>query len=593
MRWWIQDITQRKQEVEKMQQSHQRLEIRVAEMNAKLNLMDRQIRLEREEQRRISRNLARNEAKLRAMMQHSSDIVHILDIDTTIHYCSPAIFKILGYAPEDVIDRKFVKFIHPEDLPVFQNFLAQSVDTLSLSTPIVMRHKHINGDWVYLESVCCNLLQDAHVQGLVINSRDITERKRTESALQESELRLAAIASSMPATLYRLAMTANGEISIPFISDGLIDLVGISPRYAIANPYQLLDLIHPEDLDQFKALIKAGFEKLATFRHEFRLITVAGEIKWVQNITRYYHTDLGGVLADGVCIDISERGEAESNLQRTNELLRTVIKSVPVAIDIISPEGKALLWNSAAEKLFAWNDSTASYPIPNMPESQALALQSIILDTLAGKSLESVQMKFQLRDGKSIDVSISTVLVHDSNGKIIGVLRIIDELRDRHSLSRYSLSPSLSRYSDMDLYSNRLKLEQSITSEIVTSDVTSETEAISNFMSLEAKILLNQYQSGQRNFAGLNLRGIYLAEAELTQVDFSGVALNGSNCNHANFQYANMRGADLRGANLQYADLKWADLRGVDLRGADLRHADIEGTIIDDSNFLGALISAH
>ena len=85
LRWWIQDITQRKQEVDKLQHSHQRLEIRVAEMNAKLNLMDRQIRVEREEQRRISRNLAHNEAKLRAMMQHSSDIVNILDIDTTIN----------------------------------------------------------------------------------------------------------------------------------------------------------------------------------------------------------------------------------------------------------------------------------------------------------------------------------------------------------------------------------------------------------------------------------------------------------------------------------------------------------------------------
>ncbi len=250
LRWWIQDITQRKQEIEKSQQSHQRLEIRIAEMNAKFNLMDRQIRREREEQRRISQNLNRNEAKLRAMMQHSSDIVNILDIDTTVHYCSPALFKTLGYRPEDVIGKKFVRFIHPDDLPIFQNFLTQSVDTLSVSTsistsvstPIVMRHQHINGDWIYLESVCCNLLQDPNVQGLVINSRDITERKRTETALQESELRLAAITSSMPATIYRLSITPDGKISIPFISDGLIELVGISPRYVISDPYQLLDL---------------------------------------------------------------------------------------------------------------------------------------------------------------------------------------------------------------------------------------------------------------------------------------------------------------------------------------------------------------
>ncbi len=557
MRWWIQDITQRKQEVEKLQQSHQRLEIRVAEMNAKLNLMDRQIRVEREEQRRISRNLTRNEAKLRAMMQHSSDVVNILDIDTTINYCSPALFKILGYMPEDVVGKKFVRFIHSEDLPIFQEFLAQSVDALLASAPIVMRHKHISGDWIYLESVCCNLLQDSNVQGLVINSRDITERKRTEAALQESELRLAAIASSMPATLYRLEMTPEGRVSIPFISDGLIDLVGISPRQIASNPYQLLDLIYPEDLDQFKALIKAGFDKLATFRHEFRIISISGEVKWAQNITRYYQTDSGIVLADGVCIDISERGEAESNLQRTNELLREVIKAVPVAIDIISPDGKVLLWNKAAERLFAWNNSAmVGYPVPSISESQSIKLQTAILDTLSGKPLHSFQTAFQIRDGSWINISISTVLVHDPHGKIIGVLRIIEELGDRTSVNAG--------------YDHALQL--------------ADPEAIASFVSVKANTLLDQYKIGQRNFAGLNLRGAYFAEADLQEVDFSGVALNGSNCSHVNFQHANLRGADLRGANFQYADLKWADLRGADTRGTDLENANMTGVTVDDSD---------
>ncbi len=572
MRWWIQDMTQRKQELDKLQQSHQRLEIRVAEMNAKLNLMDRQIRVEREEQRRISRNLTRNEAKLRAMMQQSSDIVNILDIDTTIQYCSPALFKTLGYMPEDVIGKKFVRFIHPNDLPIFQDFLTQSVDTLSVSVPIVMRYQHINGDWIYMESVCCNLLQDPNVQGLVINSRDITERKRTESALQESEQRLAAIAASMPATLYRLSITPEGKVSIPFISDGLIDLVGIPPRYAISAPYQLLDLVHPEDVDQFKALIKAGFDKLATFRHEFRVITISGEVKWVQNITRYYHTDAGMVLADGVCIDISERGEAESSLQRTNELLRAVIKSVPVAIDIVSPEGKVLLWNAAAEKLFAWNTAAVvGHPVPSIPESQALELQAAILDTLAGRPLDSWPMTFQLRDGRWTNVSLSTVLVHDPNGKIVGILRIIDEVGDRSSIRTNDKS---------------LQLQQSNSSALSLSGI----DAIANYATINANTLMNQYQIGQRNFAGLNLRGAYFVEANLEQADFSGAALNGSNCSYANFQSANLRGADLRGANFQSADLQYADLRGADLRGADLRDANTSSAILDESNLLGALI---
>jgi len=566
MRWWVQDITQRKQELEKLQQSHQRLEIRVAEMNAKLNLMDRQIRVERDEQRRISRSLTRNESKLRAMMQHSSDIVNILDIDTTIHYCSPAIFRTLGYMPEDVIGKKFVRFIHPDDLPVFQDLLTNSVDNISVSSPIVMRHQHINGDWVYIESVCCNLLQDSNVQGLVINSRDITERKITESALQESEQRLAAIASSMPATLYRLTMGSDSHIQVPFISDGLIDLVGVSPRFAASNPYQLLDLIHPEDLDQFKALIKAGFDKLATFRHEFRIIAISGEVKWVQNITRYYRLDTETVLADGVCIDISERGEAESDLQRTNELLRAVIKAVPVAIDIISPEGKVLLWNAAAERLFAWNNSTVGASLPSLPESQAMELQVSILETLAGKPLDGLAMTLQLPDRSWINVSISTVLVHDSLSNIIGVLRIVDELGDRSSRVNSSSSSDLVTSSP---------------SSLAKRETSSDLEAIASFGINNAQTLLHQYKFGQRNFAGLDLRGADFAEADLQQVNFSGASLNGSDCSHANLQFSNLRGADLRGVNFQYANLQGADLKGSDLRGADLKDANLMGAVIE------------
>ena len=420
-----------------------------------------------------------------------------------------------------------------------------------------MRHQHINGNWIYLESVCCNLLQDANVQGLVINSRDITERKRTEDALQDSELRLAAIASSMPATLYRFAKAPQGKISIPFISDGLVDLVGISPRQIMSNPYQLIDLIHPEDLDQFKALIKAGFEKLATFRHEFRIIAISGEVKWAQNITRYYRTDAGVILADGVCIDISERGEAESNLQRTNELLKAVIKAVPVAIDIISPEGKVLLWNSTAERLFGWNNSAiGGYPEPIVPESQSIELQTAILDTLAGKPLNGLRMGFHLRDGSWTNVSMSTVLVHDSDGKIIGVLRITEELGDRPPV----------KTSD----------DQANSSSLIPAGTPARN----------TNILLNQYKTGERNFvglnfAGVNLRGAYFAQSDLSRVDFSGAALNGSNFNYANLQFAILRGADLRGANLQYADLRSADLRGADLRGTDLSGANIMDAIMD------------
>lgn len=248
-----------------------------------------------------------------------------------------------------------MQFVHPEDLPRLQELLARLVSSPALSMPIVLRHRHNSGDWVYMESVCNNLLQDTNVQGIVVNSRDITERRKAEAALLESELRLGAIAASMPGTFYRLQWSAEDDsLSLPYISDGLVDMAGMSPSQAMANPKRLLDLIHPEDREQVKAIMKAAKERLATFRREFRIITKTGEIKWVQDIARYYKDPLGNVLADGVCIDITERGDAETELQRLHELLQAVIRTVPVALDLVNPEHEVLLWNPMAEQVFGW-----------------------------------------------------------------------------------------------------------------------------------------------------------------------------------------------------------------------------------------------
>ena len=162
----------------------------------------------------------------------------------------------------------------------------------------------------------------------------------------------------------------------------------------------------------------------------------------------------------------------------------------------------------------------------------------------------------------------------------MGVLRIIDDLgnSDRHAIKNYEHS----------LQEPSLQLESSSSQALAYS----RTEAIDDLdlVAVKAHTLLSQYKTGQRNFAGLNLRGANFIKADLSEADFSGAALNGSNCSHSNFQHAILRGADLRGANFQYADLRWVDLRGADLRGTDLKGANTLDTIFDDSNFLNTLL---
>ncbi|MEI6428659.1 MAG: PAS domain S-box protein [Pseudanabaena sp. ELA607] len=585
LRWWIQDITQRKQETTQQQQSKQQAEMRLAEMNAKINLAERQLRLEREEHRRAIRILNRSESKLRTLMQHGSEIVNIIEIDTTVQYCNPLSIRILGYPAEEIIGRKLIQFIHPDDLLHFQNAINKVMETPSSIMPLVLRYHHVNGDWIYMEASVSNLLQDGNIQGIVIHARDISERRRAESALNASELRLATIASNMPGTIYRLVRQTDGAIIVPFVSGGIKELTGLSATQVMAHPLGILDLVHPEDLEPLRALVWAGIEHLATFRHEFRIITPMGLVKWVQNIARYYEDDYGNLTVDGVCIDISERGEAEAELQRTHDLLQAVIHSAPVAIDILSPEGKVLLWNRAAEGMFGWKAEEVLGQTLPVAKDQVMEIQLLILNALSGNSVSSVLTNHQCQDGRFITVSLSTAVVRDSEGKIFGVLRIMEsgnKVKEHDDYFKAEIMPA-----DNYPYYNT---NQNGNNHLITWD-NSQPNNIGLDTSEPLLVFSNAYNHGQRHFAGMRLSGASLANLPLEQSCFDGASLNGVNFEKANLQNATFRGADLRGVNFRHADLTHADLRGADLRGANFDGATLLDTLFDEGHIPKSLPS--
>ncbi len=140
---------------------------------------------ERSERQQVKEKLAKNEAKFRSLIQNSSDIITILGSDGTIQYESPSIERVLGYKPDDLISKNAFDLIHPEDIAsvmeVFNNLIQKPGTVLSIE----YRFQEQGGSWRFLESTSNNLLADPSVIGVIVNSRDITERKQAEKALQQ------------------------------------------------------------------------------------------------------------------------------------------------------------------------------------------------------------------------------------------------------------------------------------------------------------------------------------------------------------------------------------------------------------------------
>ncbi|HEV3352941.1 MAG TPA: EAL domain-containing protein [Acidimicrobiales bacterium] len=127
--------------------------------------------------------LSASEERFRSLVQNASDIAILCDRDAYIKYVSPSVKKVFGYEPDTVLGRERWTFIHPEDVDFAIAAWEAAITTTDPVAPIEYRAKHADGSWRWCEVIMGNLLDDPSVEGVVLNIRDITERKSAEEAM--------------------------------------------------------------------------------------------------------------------------------------------------------------------------------------------------------------------------------------------------------------------------------------------------------------------------------------------------------------------------------------------------------------------------
>ncbi len=129
------------------------------------------------ERKRTEQALRQSDERFRRVVENALDIITIIDIKGYIHYASPSFKKVLGYSPEELIGKNFFAHIHSNDLDqASQNIINVFHDSQQV-LPIEFRYQHHNGSWLILEAVSQKFIDNAPEPRIMINSRDITERK--------------------------------------------------------------------------------------------------------------------------------------------------------------------------------------------------------------------------------------------------------------------------------------------------------------------------------------------------------------------------------------------------------------------------------
>ncbi|MFF5225656.1 putative bifunctional diguanylate cyclase/phosphodiesterase [Dactylosporangium sp. NPDC000521] len=127
--------------------------------------------------------LRASEQRFQALVQHSSDVVTVVALDGTVTYQSESIARVFGYSREHVTGRRLTGFLPDEAGGRLEEAFAAVADTPYASRVVEISMRHADGHPRLAEVTVTNLLADVNVQGLVLNSRDISERKELEDQL--------------------------------------------------------------------------------------------------------------------------------------------------------------------------------------------------------------------------------------------------------------------------------------------------------------------------------------------------------------------------------------------------------------------------
>jgi diguanylate cyclase (GGDEF)-like protein/PAS domain S-box-containing protein len=138
--------------------------------------------------------LRESEAYFRSLVENARDVIHVLNPDRTTRYVTPSIMRLLGWDPEEVIGRSILDFLHPDDVERVMGEMRAGRAQPGVGLPLEVRVRHKSGEWRIFEGVARNLVDDPAMRGIVINSRDVTDRRRRDEQIR----RLAAIPQESP-----------------------------------------------------------------------------------------------------------------------------------------------------------------------------------------------------------------------------------------------------------------------------------------------------------------------------------------------------------------------------------------------------------
>ena len=292
--------------------------------------------------------LRRSEEHFRSLIENASDIITIIDIDGTIRYESPSVEHVLGFKPEELVGTNAMSLSHPGDARHGRRLMLRAMNGQRVA-PFELRFKHKDGSWRTLEVVGKVVRDGAGAPQVIVNSRDITERKRSEDELRRQKELLQKIFDNVP-------------VMISFF-DEKVQTKLVNKEWERTRGWTLEEIKNPH-LD----IIKESYVD-ADERRRARDEILAANNQWAEFKTRNKNGEVIDTtwaitrLSDGTRVgigqNITERKRADEEKFRLANHVQMLMDSTGEGIYGIDLQGNCTFINRAATEMLGYESEEA------------------------------------------------------------------------------------------------------------------------------------------------------------------------------------------------------------------------------------------
>ncbi len=375
--------------------------------------------------KQVGEALPGSDQQFRALIENAQDAIVIMNPDATIRYESPSMARMTGRKAEDRIDKNPLEFCHPDDTA---SVMDAFIPLLENKVPIVrteLRLQHKNGRWITFELIGTNLIDDPLVAGIVLNLRDITERKQAE---EESEKLLKTIETA------REAMFITAADGIITYTNGAMDdlfgykrgeLIGKNPSVLNAGPtpeavaQNITDTIEMEGYWQGEIHNKRKDGK--EFTSYARITVFRDKEGKIVNFLATQH-------------DITERKRVEEALRESEERFRALTESTSDFVWEVDLDGVYTYASPKVKDLLGYKpeEILGKTPFDFMPHEEAKRVEEEFRASVESRrpfaGLENTNMH---KDGRLIVLETSGVPIFDQTGRLCGYRGIDRDITER------------------------------------------------------------------------------------------------------------------------------------------------------------------